>query len=142
MLTLVLTPAAEAAHGPGETFLINAPSGLETALPTPVGFGEVAARSSMTQTGRYVAFRSTSDALSGEDDDRYSNIFLRDMETGSLTLVSRSFDGPGHGTSSGASISASETAPRIVFTSNARLGVGDADGDDPDVFLWENGPSG
>ncbi|MET0817966.1 MAG: hypothetical protein ABWZ67_10430, partial [Solirubrobacteraceae bacterium] len=78
VLTLVLCPAAEAAHGPGETFLISAPSGLETALPTPVGFAEIAWRSATTQTGRYVAFRSTSDALSSEDDDRYSNLFLRD----------------------------------------------------------------
>ncbi|MET0685215.1 MAG: hypothetical protein ABW060_07860 [Solirubrobacteraceae bacterium] len=139
VLTLVLCPAAEAAHGPGETFLISAPSGLETALPTPVGFAEIAWRSATTQTGRYVAFRSTSDALSSEDDDRYSNLFLRDTQSGTLRLVSRGFDGPGHGNSYGAAIAAPESSPRIVFTSDARLGVGDDDGGDSDVFVWENG---
>lgn len=139
VLTLLLSPAAEAAHGPGETFLINAPTGMETALPTPVGFGEAAWRSATTQTGRYVAFRSTSDALSDQDDDRYSNIFLRDTQTGALTLVSRGFDGPGHAVSYGGSISASESAPRIAFLSAAQLGVGDSDDGDQDVFVWENG---
>ena len=39
--------------------------------------------------GRYVVFASRSDGLSAEDDDRYTNIFVRDRTTATTTLVSR-----------------------------------------------------
>ena len=139
VLTLLLSPAAQAAHGPGETFLISAPSGLETALPTPVGFAGAAWRSGTTEAGRYAVFTSASDALSTQDDDRYSNVYLRDTQTGALTVVSRGSDGPGRGPSSSGSIAASETSLRIAFVSAARLGAGDEDGNDQDAYLWENG---
>ena len=137
VLTLVLCPAAEAAHGPGTTFIVSAPPGLETALPTPVGFSGPSWRQGTTEHGRFVVFGSRSDALSAEDDDRFQNIFVRDTQTGALRLVSRGFNGPADDTSHGGWISASETAPRIAFISQARLGAGDADGDDQDVFVYD-----
>ncbi|MDP8942876.1 MAG: hypothetical protein M3N16_01955 [Actinomycetota bacterium] len=44
--------------------------------------------------GRYVAFESNADNLSAEDNDAVLNVFVRDTQTGTTTLVSRAH-GPG-----------------------------------------------
>src|SRR5215203_5977887 len=59
--------------------------------------------------GRYVAFTSSAGNLSGEDVDPVSDVFVRDLQTSVLTLVSRATGAAGPGgttTSSSASISA------------------------------------
>jgi hypothetical protein len=43
--------------------------------------------------GNRVVFRSAADNLSGEDDDMYTNVFVRDLAAGTTTFVSRG-DGP------------------------------------------------
>ena len=44
---------------------------------------------SISADGRLVAFESDADNLSPEDDDAVTNIFVRDLDTGTTTLVSR-----------------------------------------------------
>jgi Tol biopolymer transport system component len=48
---------------------------------------------SVSANGRFVAFISHADNLSDEDDDAFWNVFVRDNELGTVTLVSRA-DGP------------------------------------------------
>jgi Tol biopolymer transport system component len=52
--------------------------------------------------GRYVAFDSQADNLSTADDDSVTNVYVRDMETGETTLVSRNSAGAGANGDSGA----------------------------------------
>ena len=47
------------------------------------------ADASISADGRYVAFSSLADNLSTEDDNTYSNIFVRDLQANTTTLVSR-----------------------------------------------------
>ena len=44
---------------------------------------------SISADGRYVAFASTADNLSAEDNDPAADIFVRDLQTGAATLVNR-----------------------------------------------------
>jgi Tol biopolymer transport system component len=44
---------------------------------------------SVSDDGRYVVFLSSSDGLSTEDDNRVTNVFVRDNSNGQVTLVSR-----------------------------------------------------
>ncbi len=43
----------------------------------------------LSADGRYVAFESNAANLSGEDNDAFRDVFLRDTQTGAITLVSR-----------------------------------------------------
>ena len=59
--------------------------------------------------GRYVLFASQSDALSGEDDNQYQNVFRYDVKTGERILVSRATGAtgvPANGTTAGIGLSA------------------------------------
>ncbi len=47
--------------------------------------------------GRYVAFASSARDLSGEDDDSATDIFVRDLQTNGVTLVSRATGASGAG---------------------------------------------
>ena len=75
---------------------------------------------SMSGDGRYVAFESTANNLSAEDNDAFTNIFVRDLVANTTTLVSRA-SGPG-----GAGANGTSTDPDIsvdgrfvVFASTA-----------------------
>lgn len=63
--------------------------------------------SSVSADGRFVAFASQADNLSGEDDNGYTNVFVRDLQSGSTTYISRATGGAeANGDSSDPSISA------------------------------------
>ncbi len=86
--------------------------------------------------GRHVAFESSATGLSDADADAVSDVFVRDLDAGTTTLVSRG-PGPtgagGDGNSTAAAISAD--GRRIAFASAAgNLSGADADGL-TDVFL-------
>lgn len=90
LAVLVLVPLAGAARG--ETLLISRASGA----------GGVAADGSsyyaaVSSDGRYVAFESDADNLSAEDDDTYSDVFVRDAQTGQTLLASRANGASGAG---------------------------------------------
>jgi Tol biopolymer transport system component len=84
------TGAAFAASLPADaTALLSGAPSLFEALPAPAGTSDTAS-TSVSQDGRYVAFESRSDGLLEGDDDRQSNIYVKDRVTGSVMLASRS----------------------------------------------------
>src|SRR3954469_15819378 len=101
----LLAVNAAAAIDPGTNVLLSRPPG---ALPT----GQVAASSlappnarTVSDNGRFVVFDSGSDGLSPDDNDGVLNVYVRDRQTDTTTLVSRAADGtPGNGSSSQGSI--------------------------------------
>ncbi len=55
---------------------------------------DVSAQPAISADGRFVAFSSAADNLSTEDDDAVSDVFVRDLQASTTTLVSRA-SGPG-----------------------------------------------
>jgi Tol biopolymer transport system component len=78
-------------------------------------------RPSVSFDGRFVAFESNADSLSRADDDRVRNVYVRDMRTGRVTLVSRG-SGPAGAPANGASSRASLSADGrfVAFQTQAR----------------------
>nr|MDQ3936202.1 hypothetical protein [Actinomycetota bacterium] len=77
-------------------------------------------RASLSGDGRLVAFESNANSLSAEDDDRVRNVYVRDMSSGRVTLVSRATGGRGAAAddaSYGAAISAN--GRYVAFVSRA-----------------------
>lgn len=75
---------------------------------------------SISSDGDHVAFVSDADNLSDQDDDAYTNVYVRDLVAGTTTVVSRTdgtTGGAANGDSSQPSISANGT--RVAFTSVA-----------------------
>ncbi len=90
---------------------------------------------SISGGGRYVAFSSSADNLSGKDNDSYDDVFVRDLESSKTVLVSRrGKKGPGGGAnSSDPAISAG--GRMVAFTSGAdNLDPAGDDGFD-DIFV-------
>ena len=73
---------------------------------------------SISANGRVVAFQSEANNLSSEDNNAYGNVFVRNLDSNDLTLVSRTSAGaPGDANSNDPSISGD--ASRVVFRSGA-----------------------
>lgn len=87
-------------------------------------------------SGNIATFESNADILSDEDNDQYDNVFIRNRQTGTTTLVSRATGAggaAGNGDSYDTAISADGT--KVVFSSSAdNLVPGDTNNED-DVFL-------
>jgi Tol biopolymer transport system component len=82
----------------------------------------------ISRDGRRVVFESASDGLVTDDDDDVVNVYVKDVATGAVQLVSRA-DGvgaPSHGDCSGAAISADGRA--VAFTCEGALDPADANG--------------
>jgi hypothetical protein len=60
----------------------------------------------VSDDGRYVVFYSLASDLVAGDTNGLNDVFVRDMQTGALTLVSQGIGGPANGTSVWSSISA------------------------------------
>jgi Tol biopolymer transport system component len=58
----------------------------------PLGNGD-SGRPSISADGRYVAFQSRADNLSPRDPDEEQDVFVKDLQTGRITLVSRGLGG-------------------------------------------------
>lgn len=67
--------------------LISQPSGFGP--PPPAAGDSALGTRSISTDGRYVAFVSTGDGLSEDDDDTVANVYLRDRVAKTTTLVSR-----------------------------------------------------
>lgn len=67
------------------------------------GGDDHSSRPSISDSGRYVAFSSLADNLSNRDNDRFSNVFVRDLKTRRTLLVSRQNPGAGAAGGNGAS---------------------------------------
>jgi len=76
----------------GETLLVSRANG-----PSGVGADDDSSRASISADGRFVAFYSEADNLSADDNDNVTNVFVRDMQLGTTTLVSRADGAAGAG---------------------------------------------
>jgi Tol biopolymer transport system component len=85
---------------------------------------------SISANGAFIAFQSVADNLSGTDDDSVSNIYIRDMATGTVGLVSAGSaptNVPANGNSSEPTIDKDGT--KVAFLSDAdNLSTKDNDG--------------
>jgi Tol biopolymer transport system component len=70
------------------TAILSGTSSLLAPLPAPVS-DSASGPSAVDQTGRFVAFTSSSDGLSNDDNDGVENVYVKDRLTGAVTLASR-----------------------------------------------------
>jgi TolB protein len=98
------------------TTLISRQSGLGGA-----GADGASSEAAISADGRYVAFQSDADNLSAVDDNRFTNLFVRDLQASTTTLASRQSAGqggaPANGTSGFPAISAD--GRYVAFQSDA-----------------------
>src|SRR3954462_13074612 len=88
LATLAASDAGAASLPVDTTAILSGDASLLAPLPAPVA-DSAAAQQSMSQDGRFVAFVSSSDGLSADDDDRVENVYVEDRSTGTVTLASR-----------------------------------------------------
>jgi Tol biopolymer transport system component len=93
------------------------------------GFGRIA----VSDDGRYVAFRSSANLVPG--DTAHYDVYVKDMQTGALELVSVSSGGVKGNKDSGTSIDISDDGRYVVFSSPADNLVADDTNALPDVFI-------
>ena len=75
---------------------------------------------SVSADGRYVAFQSNADNLSADDNNTYTNLFVRDLQANTLTFVSRAGGAAGAAADGGSYTPAiSDSGRRVSFTSDA-----------------------
>ena len=134
--TAALVGSAAGQHGtPGTTQLISRVSGTGPVSPGLVHQGRVSAGHTVSADGRFVVFESDSDGLSNQDDDTMTNVYVRDLQTGTTTFVSRATGAngaPAHKSSSNAVISADGT--HVAFATSAALDPLDTNGEG-DVYV-------
>lgn len=112
LLTIVLaTPGGAALSEAGDLDLVSASAAGSGGNGESLG-------PALSADGTLVAFSSTATNLHPADGDSEYDVFLKDLESGSVTLVSRAADGTkANGRSVGAAISADGT--RVAFSSGA-----------------------
>src|SRR5215217_6412573 len=89
LAALAAFPAAAQALPAGRTLIASGTDAMDAALPAPVNRSYFDSRGAISDDGSHVAFSSDSDGLVPDDDDRFSNVYVKDRVTGSVTLVSR-----------------------------------------------------
>lgn len=88
----------------------------------------------ISSNGRFVAFRSNATNLVSDDGNGFADIFVRDTQTGTTELISRTSDGAvANGTSFSPAISADGNI--VAFTSNATNLDGNDTNNRNDVFI-------
>src|SRR5262249_23059686 len=109
---------------------------LQTGTLTWVSAGANAASASpsISSDGRYVAFSSFASNLVSGDANGKSDVFLKDLQTGQLTMVSSG--GSDH--SIGSSVSADGHA--VAFTAGS-LGEVPGQGNQQSVWIWDQAPA-
>ena len=91
---------------------------------------------SISADGRYVAFGSGADNLSSADDNAFDNIFVRDTQADTTTLISRQSAGDGGDGGAGSSFQPSISADgRYVAFYSLANNLSSADSDQVDVFV-------
>jgi hypothetical protein len=104
-----------------------------------VSGSSVAGQGAISDDGRYLVFDSTANGLVFNDANGQRDVFLRDLVTGAVTLVSRNFAGTGSGNGPSMNPQISGDGNKIVFESNATdlvSGVADSNSTS-DVFLYD-----
>ncbi|MBK8175344.1 MAG: PD40 domain-containing protein [Rhodospirillales bacterium] len=124
-------------NGVYDVFVKNVETGEITLVSTASDgtLGRAASKNpSLSADGRYVAFSSDANNLVAHDTNGRTDVFVKDLQTGEVTLVSAAADGTlGNSFSTDASISAD--GRYVAFSSNAsNLVAGDTNGT-YDVFV-------
>ena len=141
-------PATSKLAGAAATMLLVAvmvltPAGAWAAHAADDGGGPSADGSSsspaISADGRYVAFVSDADNLSDEDQNRFTNVFVRDLSTNTTTLVSRQSAGAGargaDGSSSDPAISADGRYVAFLSTASNLIPAGTRHADRHNVYV-------
>ena len=107
----LIAAAAAQAGPPGSTVMVSRPTGFGPLTPPVVNDSAVSTFGSFSLvspgstlpgahvvggpggTPRYVAFLSRADGLLPDDNDTVVNAYVRDLQTGTVTLVSRATNG-------------------------------------------------
>jgi Tol biopolymer transport system component len=124
--SIALGASAQAAKD--DTTLVSANNSGEAATAAAVN-------SSVSTDGRFIAFQSDADNLSAVANDGVTNVFVRDRQTNTTILVSRTSGAsgdPADGSSTDPSIS--EDGRLVAFASEANNLSGE-DGTESDVFV-------
>jgi Tol biopolymer transport system component len=131
--------------------LVSRPDGT---APFPTGVRDSTISGSVVSAdGRYVAFESNTDRLASGEDNRVRGVFVRDLLTGTTTLVSRATGVGGTAANADASVNGiSDDGQRVLFTTTAdnlvggpaaeRVYVRDLAAGTTTVASRANGPSG
>ncbi len=131
-LTAIGVWSAQAGAAPlpvDSTEILSGNSSLLAPLPAPVGAFSSGAQQSVSQDGRFVAFASSSDNLSDEDNDSIVNVYVKDRSTGAVTLVDRRTGATGTVANQDCSEPAiSDSGRRVAFTCAGPLDDADTNG--------------
>lgn len=92
--------------------------------------------SDITPDGRHLVFSTASPLVPGTNPIE-GNVYVRDLETGTTTLITPGIGGPANGDSHGVSIS--DDGERVAFESVASNLVPGDTNQTTDVFVWERG---
>ncbi|GHJ43066.1 hypothetical protein Cs7R123_04080 [Catellatospora sp. TT07R-123] len=113
--TLITVPGSPAYAATYDTTLVSRADGTSGAAADGDSYGLA-----VSANGRYVVFASDADNLSDQDDNAYTNVFVRDLTTGTTTLVSRA-DGPTGAAANGPSADPAISADGryVAFSSTA-----------------------
>ena len=85
--------------------------------------------------GRYIAFSSQATNLTPDDTNVFEDVFVANVATGEIQLISRGTNGPSNGVSSFARLSGD--GRYVVFQSNASNLVADDSNSVTDVFVYD-----
>jgi Tol biopolymer transport system component len=136
-IALSAGPASAASLPAGTTAILSGDSSLLAPFPAPVSSSETR-DSTVSQDGRFVAFQSQSDGLYDGDDDRVSNVYVKDRVTGAVILASRASGAQGEPAHSYCySPSISDDAARVAFSCEGSLDPADTNGPTTDVYVRE-----
>ena len=109
-------------HGPGNVFVRDIAAATVTLVSRASGVAGAPAHDdssnpAISPSGRFVAFESSANNLSPDDRNVFINVFLRDLDESTTTLVSRA-DGPN---GAGADGNSADPASHPVVSDNARV---------------------
>ncbi|MGC4813063.1 hypothetical protein ACLQ29_21270 [Micromonospora sp. DT228] len=130
MSTLLLMPVPAFAAEPGALALVDAAT---DGTPGNGGVGGA----DISDDGRYVAFASTSDNLVPGDSNDNTDVFVRDTETGTTTLVSGGLGGQPANDGATYTAAISGNGRYVAFTSYASNLVPGDTNNERDVFVHD-----
>lgn len=126
-------------NGVRDVFLQNTESGEIRRISVSASGAEANGSSNsvaISNNGRFVAFNSAATNLTGTDTNGFTDVFLLDLQTNQLSMITRSSSG---GQTNGNSIvnSISDDGRYVVYSSTAtNIAAGDTNGES-DVFIFD-----
>jgi Tol biopolymer transport system component len=119
----------------GGTAVLSGTPDLRSLFATPAASATIASGQALDGAGTKVVFSSGSDSLFDGDDDNFQNVYVEDLASGAVQLVSRASGDPGepaHTSCSGAVIS--DDGGSVAFVCNGALDPADTN-DFQDVYV-------